>query len=47
MMYVGVGFRGVEFGADVPPSWSKEEIVAAKERAEVEVVGLCGPNGQF
>ncbi|XP_064386957.1 putative hydroxypyruvate isomerase [Halichondria panicea] len=39
------GFNGVEFGADVVSTSSKEELVMAKERAGVEVVGLCGPNG--
>ncbi len=36
----------MEFGAEVPGRWSKEAIVAAKEAAKVEVVGLCAPKGR-
>ena len=45
--YYGVGFKGVEFGPDVTHSCSKEELVSAKERAGVEVVGLVGQNGEL
>ena len=40
------GFKGVEFGAEVPSQWTKEQLVAAKESAGVEVVSLCTPLGQ-
>ena len=39
------GFQGVEFGAEVPASWTKEQLLEAKERAEVTVVTLCAPMG--
>jgi len=42
-----IGFEAVEFGADITASCSKEELVAAKEKADVEVVGLCGINGRL
>lgn len=47
VLCVCVGFKGVEFGADVVSTLSKEELVKAKEKAGVEVVGLCGPNGEL
>ena len=39
------GFKAVEWGSSVPEQHSVEEIVAAKEKAGVAVVGLCTPAG--
>ena len=44
------GFKGVEigwsvFGYDVPPAFTIQQILEAKEAAKVEVVGLCAPRG--
>ena len=41
-----VGFKAVEFGGEVPSSWSKEQLVIAKENAGVEVVGICAQLGE-
>ena len=41
------GFKGVEWGADVLDQFTKEELVAAKEKAGVEVIGLCTPAGKL
>ena len=41
------GFKGVEWGAEVPDQFTKEELVAAKEKAGVEVIGLCTPAGKL
>ncbi|KAL5486668.1 hypothetical protein EMCRGX_G019179 [Ephydatia muelleri] len=37
------GFTAVEFGPYVIAEWSREELVAAAERAGVEVVSICTP----
>lgn len=39
------GFKAVELGADILDALSKEQLVAAKEEANVEVIGLCAQNG--
>ena len=39
------GFKAVEWGSSVPEQHSIEEIVHAKEKAGVTVVGLCTPAG--
>lgn len=41
------GFKGVEWGAEVLDQFTKEELVAAKEKAGVEVIGLCTPAGML
>ena len=41
------GFRGVEFGAPVIAQHSKEELIAAKDAAGVEVVTICGALGKY
>ena len=41
------GFKGVEWGSEVPDQFTKEELVAAKENAGVEVIGLCTPAGML
>lgn len=42
-----LGFRAVEFGADVPDSWSKEQLAAARESAGVEVIGISAQLGEW
>ena len=41
-----LGFRGVEFGAEVVIHFGKDVLVAAKNAAGVEVVNLCAALGQ-
>lgn len=36
----------MELGADILDALSKEQLVAAKEEANVEVIGLCAQNGR-
>ena len=42
---LSLGFRGVEIGADVLDQFTIEQVVAAKNEAKVDVVGLCAQNG--
>ena len=46
-MYPFAGFRAVELSADVPDEWSIEQLLVAKEGANVEVVGLCAQTGMI
>ena len=40
-----VGFKAVEWGAEIPDQYSVQELVAAREKAGVSVIGLCTPAG--
>lgn len=42
-----LGFRAVEFGAEVIPQFSKEQLVAAKKGAGVAVINMCAALGEF
>lgn len=37
----------MEWGAEVPDQFTIDELVAAKEKAGVEVIGLCTPAGIY
>ena len=39
------GFKAVEFGSHAPEEFSKEELVAAKNAAGVEVINISAPKG--
>lgn len=39
------GFKAVEWGAEIPDQYSVQELVAAREKAGVSVIGLCTPAG--
>lgn len=41
-----LGFNAVELSADMLDDWSKEQLLAAKEEAEVEVVSLTAQTGK-
>ena len=41
------GFTAVEFGPSVIAEWSSEDLVAAAERAGVEVVSICTPSCKY
>lgn len=41
------GFKAVEWGAEVPDLYSVQELVAAREKARVSVIGLCTPAGMI
>ena len=42
-----IGFKAVEWGAEIPDQYSVQELVAAREKAGVSVIGLCTPAGMF
>ena len=42
-----VGFKAIEWGAEIPDQYSVQELVAAREKAGVSVIGLCSPAGTF
>lgn len=42
-----LGFKAVELGAIEIDEWTKEQLLAAKNSAGVEVVVLCTPFGEF
>lgn len=37
----------MEWGAEIPDQYSVQELVAAREKAGVAVIGLCTPAGVF
>ncbi len=45
--FIGVGFKAVEWGAEIPDQYSLQELVAAREKAGVSVIGLCTPAGML
>ena len=46
-MCTEIGFKAVEWGAEIPDQYSVQELVAAREKAGVSVIGLCTPAGMF
>ena len=44
-LLIRAGFKAVEWGSSIPELHSVQEIVEAKEKAGVVVVGLCTPAG--
>ena len=42
-----IGFQGVEFGANAHYEYSIEQLVAAKEEADVEVIAMCAHKGSL
>ena len=44
-MLYNVGFRGVELGSEAVSQYSKEQLVAAKDAARVDVVNMASAPG--
>ena len=47
MYCVFKGFKAVEWGAEIPDQYSVQELVAAREKTGVSVIGLCTPAGML
>jgi hypothetical protein len=45
--FIGIGFKAVEWGAEIPDQYSLQDLVAAREKAGVSVIGLCTPAGML
>lgn len=46
-LHGALGFKGVEWGSSVPEQHTVQEIVEAREKAGIQVVGLCTPAGSL